>query len=198
MIEIPLIQGSEKWLTWKKHSLGSTSCSILMNLNRYETVKTLWHALNGNKISVKNEIEVEHGRNTEDDARIALEKHVGEKFTPKCGIHEEYAFISASLDGITEDGKIICEIKSPFNFHNFSNQLKKITPMYYAQIQHQLEVSKAELAIFWTYFEKNHGMHIIYPNKEFIHEMLYREKYFYSCYINKSEPDWKIFRTYEI
>jgi len=195
---IDLAQRSPEWIAWKKHKIGSTSISILMGMNPYEDIEQMWFSFNSDEIFTHTNAAMQHGNDQEDTARAALEKHVGEKFTPVCGAHNEYDFISVSLDGITDDGKIIAEIKNPFTQHSFYNSLTKPSKMYYSQMQHQLLVSGAEIACFWSYFKGQHALHIIKPDIKFQEEILVRAKYFYDCFLRKEKPEFERFSEYVI
>ena len=194
---VDLVQGSEEWLRWKKHRIGGTLASTLMG-HPYESPETVWQSFNYDTPIDNKNAAMRHGNEYEAQARKALETHVEEQFTPICGALEDYDFVSVSLDGISNDGKIIAEIKCPFNPVMFFNQIKKIPYYYYSQVQHALLVTGAELCCFWSWYKGQHALHLIYPNNTFQTEMLAREFYFYSCFLRKETPDFGRFSKINI
>lgn len=99
-----------------------------------------------------------HGQKYEDVALLFYEHLYGVKVI-EFGLlqHPEISFVSASPDGITENG-IMLEIKCPYkrkiinydpNIHDTSNGDKVIIPHdYYIQMQLQLEVTKLDICDF--------------------------------------------------
>src|SRR5690606_29950916 len=61
-----------------------------------------------------------------------------------CAIHPEFPWMRTSLDGITEDNRVILEIKSPRSLENHIKQTKSgDVPSYrYPQLQWQLAVMR--------------------------------------------------------
>ena len=71
---------------------------------------------------------------------------------PLCLVHEEFEWMRASLDGLSFDGSTLLEIKCPLSLRDrASAQEGRIPSQYHAQLQHQLEVSGAELAHYWSF-----------------------------------------------
>src|SRR6202048_824686 len=58
----------------------------------------------------------------------------------------------ASLNGLSFDGSTVLEIKCPMNGRDQSAaQQGSVPPQYYAQLQHELEVSQAAEAHYWSF-----------------------------------------------
>jgi hypothetical protein len=59
-------------------------------------------------------------------------------------MHDELEWMRASLDGLSFDGSIALEIKCPMSLRDRTvAQQGRVPPQYYAQLQHELEVSRA-------------------------------------------------------
>lgn len=71
---------------------------------------------------------------------------------PLCLVHERLDWMRASLDGLSFDGSIVLEIKCPLNLRDRNAAAQGRVPShYYSQLQHQLEVSGAEEAHYWSF-----------------------------------------------
>jgi len=71
---------------------------------------------------------------------------------PLCLVHQEFEWMRASLDGLSFDGSTLVEIKCPLSLRDrAAAQEGRIPSQYYAQLQHQLEVSGAQQAHYWSF-----------------------------------------------
>jgi putative phage-type endonuclease len=92
------------------------------------------------------------GRELERRARRAYEQQVGIQMEPLCLVHDQLEWMRASLDGLSFDGSTVLEIKCPMNVHDQTVARQgSVPPQYYAQLQHALEVSRAEEVHYWSF-----------------------------------------------
>src|SRR5216683_4834839 len=79
----------------------------------------------------------------------------------------------ASLDGLSFDGSTVLEIKCPMNVRDQTvAQQGSVPPQYYAQLQHQLEVSRATEVHYWS-FDGSAGTLIrVRPDREYQKRLL--------------------------
>jgi putative phage-type endonuclease len=85
------------------------------------------------------------GRELERRARWAYEQEVGIQMEPLCLVHDQLGWMRASLDGLSFDGSTVLEIKCPMNVrYQSAARQGSVPPQYYAQLQHELQVSQAE------------------------------------------------------
>jgi predicted phage-related endonuclease len=112
-------------------------------------------------------------------------------FTPIVVESTTYPFISCSLDGISQCGKFICEIKCP-NESTHEDAIIGHIPVYYnVQIQHALMVTGAQYCIYFSYRPEHKiptAMVKIYPNQELISEILKKEIEFWDRVENLRNP----------
>src|SRR5258708_30893619 len=74
----------------------------------------------------------------------------------------------ASLDGLSFDGSTLLEIKCPLSLRDRASvQEGRIPSQYYAQLQHQLEVSGAEQAHYWSFHGTSGILIEIRPDREY-------------------------------
>lgn len=194
-----LEQRSEEWKMWRRSHITATDASIILGVNPYCDAKTLW----GRKLGIYPEQEInaamQRGSDLEEEALgVFNSMHLNQfglskEFIPCCFESDEYRWAAASLDGISEDGKHILEIKCLGEKNHIKIfESEKCPEYYYAQIQHQLFVTKAESCILFLY---NPDL-VLYdkciqcvPDKEYIKKMIEKEKDFFLSLCTMSIPN---------
>jgi putative phage-type endonuclease len=122
----------------------------VLGLSPYQTPYKLWQVRTG-QASVPVTAAMAHGTATEPAARAMYETRTGLVMQPLVLVDGEY---SASLDGMTLDGRLIVEIKAPKSPESAllkEARAGRVPVHVYWQIQHQLMVSGAELAHLYVY-----------------------------------------------
>lgn len=185
--EINVEQKSDQWHALRRGAIGSSEVSAILGTNPWATALTLWEVKTGRREPQFMNSAMQRGVDYEDTARAELEKQTGFQFTPKVFQDEEHSFLMASLDGITEDGKVICEIKCPTSDGLRIYCLRgKIPPYYETQIEYQMLVSGAERAIFFVWYSP--GDHYIVEfsrNETRLNEVKEAVIFFWNEYIVK-------------
>ena len=190
-------QGTDEWLLLRNLGIGASEAAIIMGLGKFEDIDWLWQVKTGLIIPEKLDNEaVLNGIALEPKARQEFIKLTDEYVEPMCGMHRDYDFIKVSLDGISEDGGLILEIKCPFTFFTHWHNRNKIANYYYAQVQWQLMTTQADVCCFYSYTKSGGYMQEIYPDKLFMDELLKRAKIFWNYVECKIAPDPKQFLTY--
>lgn len=188
-------QGSEAWKQWRNDGIGSSESSVLMGMNKYETVQDLFFKKTGQLLEEKQENEaMRHGSSNEDYVRMFLNKITGSSFEPICAVNNEYPFIRSSLDGFYDE--IGLEIKCPFNKYSFYNHCKKVPEYYYCQVQHHYLTIGHKEEYFVSWFEGKKTGYLVKPNPRFIEELKKRIMYFWKCVEDNKEPSYDRFRRY--
>lgn len=192
-IELPdLEQGTPIWHTFRGKGFGASDANVIAGMNRWKTVVDLWAAKTGRPTEpfVMNDA-VQHGIDTEPEARDRFVQATGIYVEPKCYISGEHEFIRASLDGINEERNIIVEIKCPSRMPIHMKAVRgEIPEYYYPQVQHQLYVTGAEIACFWSYMKTMGGFCLEYkPNYPYLEELIRREIKLWECVEKDIEPD---------
>lgn len=187
---INLEQNSEEWKTWRNNSVGASDSGKLMGSLpfRFGTVTDLWKDKKGlSKDFVYNDA-VLHGMASEEEARLFYEKVTGNKITPKCFQLDSYSFITASLDGVTDDLSLNVEIKTPQESSWRYAEKGEIKSYYYSQIQHQMLVTGAKLCHYWVYNVTKGGLLFEVPlNELYVEEILKRTEKFWNEFVLKNE-----------
>lgn len=182
---VTLDQSGAEWLAWRQKGVGGSDAAVLMGANPWCQPSEL----RDRKLGVVSEMyeneRMARGKRLEPIVREMYEDLTGLKMTPACVEHESFPWFMASLDGITENGDVILEIKCP-NDRAHSEALRGWIPeYYYPQIQHQLGVTGAKIAHYVSYsdapkFKLHERLAIVemLPNEGYIKELFLKEQSF--------------------
>lgn len=191
-----LEQGSKEWLEMRLNHVTATDAAIIMNVNPWKSPLNLWRQ----KLLIDppeplNE-KMKRGQDLEPEARNLLIENTGIDFKPVVCVHDVDTWCMASLDGISETRRVICEIKCPNDRVHMECQDEIIPPYYEAQIQHQLYVTGADYCIYCTYAPQHvESMATIevYPEPSYIEHMIKKERIFYEKHMcGMLEPGWTL------
>lgn len=196
-----LKQNSSKWLEWRTKGIGASDAPIILGVSPWKTPYKLWLEKMTGQSDFKGNEATERGHALEDVARQCAEKQLDTLFFPQCLEHEKFDWMRASLDGINLDKKIL-EIKCPFRPENpnSDHQLAKqgkIPEKYWPQLQHQLEVAKANEGWYFS-FDGVDGVSIPFNRDDkYIADLLEKERIFWECVQMRTPPkmtekDYKI------
>jgi len=120
------------------------------------------------------------GRGLERVARLAYEREVGIQMEPLCLVHDELEWMRASLDGLSFDGATVLEIKCPTSVRDQSAaKAGSVPPHYYAQLQHELEVSRAEELHYWSFNGSAGSLVKVRPDRDYVKRLLDAEAAFW-------------------
>lgn len=191
MIEIELVQGSDEWKIFRKNHITATDSSIIMGTNPFRTKLSLWEEkVFGweQEFDQKSIDRMQEGQRLEPLARNSFEIETGIKVVPIVAEHDEYNFLSASFDGVSQDRKSVVEIKCGKKSHA---QARKgiISPFYLNQLQHQMYLADVEMIFFYS-FDGQEGITIIEERDDkFIKKMLEKYLTFWNCVTNLTPPE---------
>lgn len=159
-----MIQGSQEWHDYRATRFNASEAGAVMVANPWQprNPAELFDLKTG-AFEVKENPAMRRGTELEPEARAAVEKAVGEQFTP-C-VREKGRY-SASLDGLDFDERVALEIKCPMRSDGklFSVDsaagLKAEAPHYWWQLFHQQYVAGFKAVVFAAYHPDT-GAHII-------------------------------------
>lgn len=186
MIRIDLQQGSQEWLEFRRNHIGSTDAYVIEGISPWQTPYELYfQKMNGTE--TPDNWAMKKGRELEPIARQMFIKEKNIFVDPCVGISEERSWQSASLDGISDDGQIIAEIKCGSE-DLYLQACNDEIPIYYrVQIQHQLCVSKAVKCYYVAFYDNRIKVIEVLPDWEFIENMIQKQENFLNL-LHKMEP----------
>ena len=164
MKQVNLEQRSQAWLNWRHGGVTASDAAVLLGQWFYKSRWQLWAEKSGilKEQDLSSNPHIQRGIEDEDDARILMEKALGDApLLPVCGEWEQNPRLRASFDGITKDG-IPVELKAPCEkVYQEVKTLKDQSEGYrraFAQVQFQMLVADSNRA--WLCFYRK-GMPIL-------------------------------------
>jgi len=189
-------QGSEEWKNWRMGKITATDMPIILGSNPFKKIHELWEE----KLSLRSPPELNssmtRGQELEPEARQLACFKIGIEFKPCIYEHDAHSWMAASLDGMTELGSSILEIKCPKERTHVEAIDGIIPPYYLDQMQHQLCCTGADICYYFSYrpeYEKQPYVILeIFPNEEKFEEIIRKGKDFYLKMCTMSPPEeWK-------
>jgi putative phage-type endonuclease len=185
-----LAQGTPDWHRWRLQGIGASDAPVIMGDSRYRTPRTLWTIKTGKAGEEPDHPAAQRGRDMESLARWVYEDRVGIQMEPLCLMHDRLDWMRASLDGISFDSAVILEIKCPLSSGDHALARDgQIPPHYRAQLQHQLEVSGAQEAHYWSFDGRDGVLVRIRPEREYIQRLVAAEEAFWRKVIENRWPE---------
>ena len=185
-----LHQNTPEWQRWRLEGIGSSDAPVIMGESNFKTPRVLWSIKTGGSTEGSDSPAVRRGRELEQRARSAYEARMGVQMEPACLVHDQLDWMRASLDGFSFDGSIVLEIKCPLSRRDQAAvQEGRISVHYYAQVQHQLEVSRAQEAHYWS-FDGTSGILVrAQPDREYIARLMEAEAAFWQRILDNRWPE---------
>jgi len=183
------IQGSDEWCEFRRSHIGASDISAIMGISPWKSAYTLWLEKTGRKEPDKPNSAMLRGTQLEPEALDAYLKFSGNLVMPSVCVSKKWEIAMASLDGVSEDGKIILEIKCPSD-RIFQMALDGKIPGYYTcQMQWQMYVEdRAEVCDYFPYAGSDRYTTLtIFPDKEYQATLVKAGKEFWDC-VEKDIP----------
>lgn len=160
-------QGTKEWLNWRKSVITATDCPSILGSSKFQTAYKCWQR----KCSLIEEqpcnAAMARGTKLEPEARALFVKEFAINMTPTVVESNEYEFLGASLDGISDCGKYVLEIKCGGEKLYDMALLGQIPPYYVDQMQHQLLVTQADKCFYYCYNGKEGKCLEVFKDPEF-------------------------------
>jgi putative phage-type endonuclease len=130
---------------------------------------------------------MERGKRLETEARTQFIERYQIGMTPVVVESTEFDFLGASLDGLSDFGKYVLEIKcGGSKLHDMAAQ-GEIPEYYQQQMQHQLLVTGAEKAFYYSYNGTDGICIEVLPDPDFVSTFIAKAREFWKC-VAFSEP----------
>jgi putative phage-type endonuclease len=182
---VTMDQSGSEWLEWRRQGVGGSDSAVIMGCNPWCKPSELRQKKIGEAQEEYENERMARGKRLEPIVRQMYEELTGLQMTPVCVEHIQFPWFRASLDGLSECGNVILEIKCP-NDRAHSEALRGWVPKYYyPQLQHQLGVTGAKIAHYVSYsdapkFKPHERICLVemLPNTGYIKELIVREAEF--------------------
>lgn len=184
----------EEWLKERRKGVCGSESSIILGLNPYKSILALWQ-------EKTNRVPVEEKENSYTYFGHVMEPVIKKEFTKRTGLKvravnyilqsHEYEWMLADIDGIVKekDGSYsLFEAKTATEFKREIWE-HSVPKEYYAQVQHYLAVTGFKKAYVAGIVGGNsYYCHEIFPDEEYIHNLIQCEKKFWDCVVNDIKP----------
>ena len=175
-----LEQNTPEWLRWRLEGIGSSDAPVIMGEGAFKTRRLLWAIKTGRAREFAGNPASRRGHALEQTARRAYERHLGVQMEPLCLVHDKLEWMRASLDGLSFDGSTILEIKCPLSIRDLNAaQQGRVPSHYYGQLQHQLEVTGAREAHYWSFNGRVGRLVRIRPDRDYMKRLVDEEGEFW-------------------
>lgn len=174
---IYISQRSDSWKAFRKTHIGATDAAVIIGISPWKTPLQLWEEKVFGKKEEMNNAMI-RGVELEGKARRWAENHFGVALYDKVVQSDEYPWAIASLDGISEDNKILVEIKCPGEKAHSLAKEGKYSDTYHAQVQHQMMVTGCSKCHYISYDGIEGVVIPIARDDKFIEEMIDLEIHF--------------------
>lgn len=190
-------QGSDEWLEYRLGKIMATDTPVILGSNPFKNIHELWEEKLSLKAPPSLNDAMARGQALEPEARQLACFKIGIEFEPCIYEYDEHSHMAASLDGMTELGSSILEIKCPKE-RTHVEAISGIIPLYYIdQMQHQLLCTGASICYYFSYrpeYEKQPYVILeVFPNEEKHEEIIIKSKEFYfeNMLKMKQPQEWK-------
>jgi len=185
-----LEQNTTDWLRWRLAGIGSSDAPVIMGEGAFKTRRLLWAIKTGRAREFAGNPASRRGHALERTARTAYEQEFGVQMEPLCLVHDRLEWMRASLDGLSFDGATVLEIKCPLSLRDQNAaQQGRVPSHYYGQLQHQLEVSGAEEAHYWSFDGRVGRLVKIRPDRDYMKRLIDEEGEFWRRVKENRWPD---------
>lgn len=191
-MRIEIEQGSPEWHALRKTKLGASTAAVIMGVG-FNTPLQLYNEMLELVPPKEATPWMLDGLKYEPAARAWAEAQLGEKFPAAVYVSDETPWLMASLDGISNDEKVVLEIKTPGQKDHALAVNGEIPEKYVYQMQHQMyAVGKhCKLARYCSY-DKATGEGVLLDcprDDKVIKKLLKEEKVFYDCIMTFTPPE---------
>ena len=176
-----LIQQTQEWLDFRKKMLGASDAPTIMEVSPWKTSYQLWLEKLDLIPSSYQSNAMRRGIQLESEALLNFSLAVGVQVAPKVMLHATVPYMMASMDGISDDGKIAVEIKCPGDKDHALASQGIVPEKYYPQLQHQLEVCGLDKIYYFSFNKSSQHLIEVKRDDKYIKKMMEKEAEFYEC-----------------
>lgn len=196
-------QQTKEWHELRKTKIGASDSPVIMGVSPWKTPAQLWQEKLGLRKSQFQSSAMQRGLALEEPARKEFVRLTGIDMCPAVVVSDEYDFMMASLDGLSNNKKHAVEIKCPYTSKDHDLALSGCVPeKYMPQLQHQMVVCKLEMIFYFSYNEESSKIIEVKRDDDYINSLIKKEVEFWDCWQNLEQPrlterDYKERKDYE-
>lgn len=183
-----LEQGSPEWLSWRTTVITATDCPAILGSSPWSTAYKCWQKKLDLVAETESNEAMKRGIRLEPEARAQFIERYAIPMKPLVVESTEFDFLGASLDGLSDCQKYVLEIKcGGTKLHDMAAR-GEIPKYYQDQMQHQLLVTGAEKAFYYSYDGTNGICIEVLPDPEFKDTFMPKAREFWRCVAFSEAP----------
>lgn len=177
---------NKDWL--KDRKIGSSDAPTIMQESPYSTPYQLWERkITGEELPINGGMK--RGTQMEPIARCVFEEKMNTIVFPRSLVHPKWDYMTANVDGLDLDEKILVEIKCPNKDDHAIAVTGKVPQKYYAQCQHQLEVTGLS-GMYYFSFDGSKGVIVeVQKDQRYLNELIEKEREFWNMILDFTPPE---------
>lgn len=191
-----MTQGSEEWLQWRMQGIGSSDIAAVVNECPYRNIMDVYYDKIGEGKPIVSNPAMQLGSKFESSARGHIFFDLQLDVDPGEFVHPDYSFIRASLDGVSQEKKLLFEIKymGLKNFEKVTLEQKPL-PHHLIQMQWQFLASDLQMGYYVPYTLNENKSQIdqisyipVSPNKDVMQDLHRAANDFWMCVLDRKPP----------
>lgn len=172
-------QGSKEWLGWRRMGIGASDAPVIMGENPWKSSSYLLEEKMGRKKEWGGNDDTKIGQRNEPVIRRFLSNKFGFEIHPFCIESNEINWMKASLDGISNDGHRVFEIKFGKKVYAEVAKTKKVPKYHYGQLQHILAITGLGFIDYCCGWEGEQPIHFQVPRDDAYIDRLIEMEYLF-------------------
>lgn len=184
-------QGSNDWLSWRKSVITASDAAAILGVSPYQTLYECYQDKMGLGKEIKDTPHMKRGRDLEPMIREMFIDTYKINMSPAVVESSLCLFLGASLDGLSDCGKYVLEIKCNGKEPHKAAKSGKIVDHHYAQVQHQLLVTGCEKCFYFSYRDDDKVIVEIFPDKDWQDNYVPKARAFWDDLVNERQPEKK-------
>lgn len=181
-------QGSEAWHQFRRHHIGASEIGIILGESDFRSVWELWAEKCGMIEGQETNFAMQRGKLAEPLIATLYESETGERLESKVCEYADWPVLSASLDGVTESGKVV-EFKYPGKEDLALAQQGVVPEKYRAQVQQQMMCAGSQEADFVVYDGEKIWIVPVKRDADYCARILVHAKEFWKSVETRTEPE---------
>jgi putative phage-type endonuclease len=183
-----LEQGSAAWLDWRRGGIGASDAPVIMGVSPWMDAEALWLEKTGRQQGRPSNFAMRRGQMLEPRARAAYVRLTRRPVAPVCLEHGTLPWMRGSLDGISDDGRFVLEVKCPGAADHAVARRGAVPAKYVPQLQHLLAVAGAEVCHYWSYRDGEGVLVEVAPDRAYVERLVEREREFWRHVVEDRHP----------
>ena len=177
----------QEWHKWRSEGIGASDSPVVMGVSPYKTRFQLWQEKTGEETNDQGNWATRRGNELEPRARAQYELEMNQDMPPAFMEHPHFPFIRASLDGYGNN--TVLEIKCPGKEDHALAVEGKVPEKYYPQLQHQLLVTSAAVAHYYSFDGERGALVQVVPDLPYIKTLLKELQSFWHLVQTRTPPE---------